>query len=336
MDKYDKVNSFLLEKDKFLFFDIFTRNNELILICPIYSDFNINYDNIKIIFNNKKLKDKKNITYIEKYNIPIVVIIFIINNVHIDDINNITIQYNQIETNLKLKYENFITKYELALTTLFKDDYELINIFYPYYINQGIQHFYMYYNGILTDEIKTLYNKNNITLIEWNFIYWNNTELHNHHAQSGQIHHALYKYGKVLSKYLIFNDLDEYMYNPNNKIIDLVLQNNVDTFVFSNYWCITLDNKIPNVFPKTFYKNSFENIPYDRSKCIHKTNSHDSVNIHQPRDEYIKNISIHNNNNIFYHFSNWSNINNNRNMLTDPIIVTIDDDIYDMLTKFVE
>ena len=36
----------------------------------------INYDNIKIIFNNKKLKDKKNITYIEKYNIPIVVIIF--------------------------------------------------------------------------------------------------------------------------------------------------------------------------------------------------------------------------------------------------------------------
>ena len=48
--------------------------------------------------------------------------------------------------NIKTKEQN-----NIALTTLFKDDYELFPFFYEYYKNQGVEHFYMYYNGILND-----------------------------------------------------------------------------------------------------------------------------------------------------------------------------------------
>ena len=41
-----------------------------------------------------------------------------------------------------------------------------------------------------------------------------------HHAQLGQIHHAIYYYGKDICDYMIFCDLDEYLFIPNNSIIE--------------------------------------------------------------------------------------------------------------------
>jgi hypothetical protein len=81
--------------------------------------------------------------------------------------------------------------------------------------------FFLYYNGILTPEIRKYFAKESILLLEWNFNYWNrilnrgNMQLH---AQIGQIHHALCKYGKVLSEYMIFCDYDEYFF-VNGKLL---------------------------------------------------------------------------------------------------------------------
>ena len=38
----------------------------------------------------------------------------------------------------------------------------------------GITKFYLYYNGILNNDIINFFNKDDIILIEWNFHYWNN------------------------------------------------------------------------------------------------------------------------------------------------------------------
>ncbi len=74
----------------------------------------------------------------------------------------------------------------------------------------------MYYNGKITDEIMKYYNKKDITLIEWDYIYWNDNSLeYGHHAQLGQIHDAIYRYGKDNSEYIIFCDLDEYLFDMN-------------------------------------------------------------------------------------------------------------------------
>jgi hypothetical protein len=53
-----------------------------------------------------------------------------------------------------------------------------------------------------------------------------------HHAQPGQIQHALYKYGKNEYTYMIFNDLDEYMHIKNKKLIDIINESNYDSIQF--------------------------------------------------------------------------------------------------------
>ena len=70
----------------------------------------------------------------------------------------------------------------------------------------------MYYNGKITDEIKKYYNKDDITLIEWDYIYWKSGMYSRHYAQLGQIHDAIYRFGKDRFEYMLFCDLDEYIY----------------------------------------------------------------------------------------------------------------------------
>ena len=96
----------------------------------------------------------------------------------------------------------------------------------------------MCYNGLLNDKIKEIFNYDDVTLIEWDFRYWNDKEKHKYkrHAQAEQIHHALYKYGKDNYKYMIFNDLDEYFFIPNIKLIDYIKsKSNVTSLVLKIY-----------------------------------------------------------------------------------------------------
>ena len=67
-----EINSFKLEKYRYLFFDIFLKNNELILIIPVYSKDISFIDNIKIINNNIKLKLAKIIKKI--FHEPIIIL----------------------------------------------------------------------------------------------------------------------------------------------------------------------------------------------------------------------------------------------------------------------
>ena len=60
--------------------------------------------------------------------------------------------------------------------------------------------------------------------------------------KQNEIHHALYKYGKDNYKYMIFNDLDEYFFIPNIKLIDYIKsKSNVTVFGFKNIWAETYD-----------------------------------------------------------------------------------------------
>ena len=48
MNKFDEINSFKLSENKYLFLDIFCKNNELILICPVYNKSHDYYKYIKV------------------------------------------------------------------------------------------------------------------------------------------------------------------------------------------------------------------------------------------------------------------------------------------------
>jgi hypothetical protein len=317
---YDNINSFLIYNNMYLFFDIFHKNNELILICPINSNDISFIDKITIIFENKKLEIKKIIKKLDYEQIIILIYFF---DIVSKPLNIVNITYNNKSNNYILLHKLIDNNSDnICLTTLFKNDFKNINIFYDYYIKQGVDFFFMYYNGIIDNEICEYYNKQNILLIEWNFMYWNiycgclNNIGHlcslSHYAQIGQIHHALYKYGKNEYKYIIYNDLDEYFNIDNYTLKKYILNNEYDIIQFRNCWAneIYINNNNKSL-PNSFYITPNISDYKTQSKNIYKTSIIDYTSIHcidynksLYDDETIYKISK---DNIFFHFYLFSN-----------------------------
>ena len=292
-------NSFSLEGGNVLFFNIFIKNNLIYLITPIHKT-NIAYNTICIEYNNKKLKLKEVIEKKEYEATQILIYDFPFDNKEKYDIS---VTYNEIVKHYELENSKMTKNKKLTLTTLFKTDYKLNDIFYDYYKKQGVEHFYMYYNGKINNEIKNYYNKSDITLIEWDFKYWNTNSAHSkHYAQLGQMHDAIYRFGKNNTEYMIFCDLDEYIYNKKSKLIDLIKNTSIDTFGCVNIFSSTLDGSVPNQFPIEF-KIGEEWGYTKRSKCIHKMDSVIYINIHSGK-KYNKKINL-NTDCKMYHFHTW-------------------------------
>jgi GR25 family glycosyltransferase involved in LPS biosynthesis len=347
---YDTINSFIITLDKcehniYLFFDIFINNNKLYIIAPIYKNFSINYNSIEIylINNDKKiqLKQEQEFTNTDYQYEPFYIKIYKIQSDNNQE--EIEVTYNNITNKYYLqKYSQNLNKnkFLLTTTTLFKDDWNLFDLYYKYYSNQGIEYFYMYYNGESTEEIKDKLLYPNVKLIDWNFQYWYDNIPGEHVAQPGHLQHSLYKYGKTQTQYMAYCDLDEFMFIPNLTLKEFILspqlsQQNVDTIGFINHWSMTFDGKVFKEFPEKFLKSS-EKFTFghnQRSKCIHKVDSHNYIYIHMPQMSNNKKIIV--NENLFlFHFANW-NVPD-RNKLENPQTIFISPSFKDRLNKSVD
>lgn len=278
-----------------LYFSIFINNEVLYIITPVYKTVNI--DNMKVYVNNKHIVCNK----ILKKRYEATQILYA--SIEKADTYNIKISYCAKAEIFTLK-ENIEKKNKLVLTTLFKDDYNLINNFYDYYVKQGVEYFYLYYNGKLNDKIREVCDKPNVKLIEWDFQYWNtNSKFSKHHAQLGQMHDAIYRFGKNYSDYMIFCDLDEYMYIKNKTLLELIENNtNIESFGFCNKWSETIDRKIPEKFPNEFYV--YPKVKFGvRSKCIHKIKNIEYIGIHYGfQKNQLNDFDL-------FHFYNWTQKN---------------------------
>jgi hypothetical protein len=128
------------------------------------NELSVNINSTALTFNSKKVRNGPDEP----------ILIFIYNKPRfITDNDLLSVSYNNISKTIKPEFVNFTLKHNLVLTTLFKDDYKLFTLFYEYYKKQGVEHFYMYYNGIVTEDIKRLFNYEDVKLISWDFIYWN-------------------------------------------------------------------------------------------------------------------------------------------------------------------
>lgn len=134
-------------------------------------------------------------------------------------------------------------KYNLVLMTLFYSEkpYELER-FYKYYRQQGVDHFFMYYNGDLS--LKTdLPLSDDISYINWNFIYWcyiNNSRVH--HAQIPAMV-SFHKKFLPLSTYALMIDTDEYLVCDNMTIKDYLYSNQINKNIFTRHCWAKADFK---------------------------------------------------------------------------------------------
>ncbi len=130
----------------FTLFNIFQKDKKIYMICSILnipvneSDINVNiiknkkaYD-INNFFSNKIEKDNHEPILILIYNIP--------DRLFSNELESVVSYKENIYVKI-LKETKDKNKKFLALTTLFKDDYNLIPIFYNYYKKQGVDHFYL-------------------------------------------------------------------------------------------------------------------------------------------------------------------------------------------------
>lgn len=314
MENEDDTNGFFLDTKNVVFFDIFIKNNKLYLIRPLHKDEWKTENNIKksikISYNSIDLICLDEIKEINDG--PIIILIYDF-NFNSEDFYEIKVIFDKKIKLYKLKHKKTYKSKKLALTTLFKTDYKLMNIFYDYYKKQGVEHFYMYYNGKISNEIKKYYNKEDITLIEWDYVYNNNDSvISRHYAQPGQMHDALYRFGKDEYEYMIFCDLDEYLYINDKKIIDLLEDRSVDSYGFRNVWANCKNNKVPEEFPHEFYIT--DEIPShygNRTKAIHKTDTTNNVSIHSGAKYNSPNVNIKSNN-IMFQFHSWGGSNCSR------------------------
>jgi hypothetical protein len=309
--EYLKVSPFKISDNHYLFFDIFYKNDLIYIIAPFYHSTFPDFSLIQLFQGDSQLELVRMLSR-NSYE-PTCVLIYkpSINNEFI----SVNVRYDNIQIEYNLKHYQTTKTDQLIQTTLCLHDIYLLDIYYEYHRKIGVQKFYMYYNGVITDDIKNKFNKENIFLIEWNFHYWNpeHSNYYKHHAQPGQIQHALYKYGKDSAKYMLFNDLDEYVYIKNDSLQNLLLQN-PDYIFLCNAWSKLSDNSIPSSFPKTFLTTT--PVHHERSKCIYNTDSVELLFVHyfskltdtvmargyiDIRDS--NNISR---NNILIHFCNWS------------------------------
>ena len=291
----NNLNLFKLTDYKLLFFDIFYKNNKLYLILPVYSQDVRFIDNIIITYNRSPLKLSKKIYKIEVE--PTLILIYDLpsNNNYI----YITVNYKNLIKTYYLNHINNNNKKTLALTTLFKHDYKLFDTFYNYYSSQGVEHFFMYYNGKIDNEVRKTLNKKNVNLIEWDFRYWHDPSCeYKHHAQLGQMHHAIYRYGKDNFNYMIFCNLDEYMLSPHRKLSSMIYTN-YDTYGFCNLYSET-DQEFKDLPSNIMVseKLKFKN----KSKCIHKLDSIDTININYGGKYNKTNPSLYTKNNYLFHF----------------------------------
>lgn len=120
------IQSLKISDTNFLYFDIFRKNNKLYLIIPVYNKNTDFLKNIRIENNNQNLTIIKKILKI-KYE-PIIILIYSCNS----NDSRFKLYYKHFKKDYILNNIETTKKYNLTLTTLFKNDIHLFPMFYSF------------------------------------------------------------------------------------------------------------------------------------------------------------------------------------------------------------
>lgn len=259
--------------DRYLVFDAFVTDNNLYLVSTYYGKDDVDCNDIRIKVNNiPAVLQEEGINYYE----PVRYWFCPINPA---PVYSVDFSYKDLHTQLSIPHTT-IKCTNIAIATLFKNDYAFIPTFYKYYKKQGVTQFYLYYNG---DQLPAdIYRAPDIEYVIWPYRYWNNEEgMHRHHAQTAAITTFHKKYLSSCN-YLILCDLDEFIHHPTMILADyLSTQPNVPARAIKNYWStITKYNSNSIELQVTSSPDDF----YVRTKIIYTRLFNGFMSIHCPKD----------------------------------------------------
>jgi hypothetical protein len=257
-----------------LFYDIRLIDNIIYLITyqgknfePDVNELSVYCNGDKILIKNIKYDEPEPMSWIECY---------LEKEYNTYDIKLI---YKFVEYEVRLEKKVSKIESDMCISTLFKDDYELIEIFTKYYKKQGVSKFYLYYNGDINKIFSKLYKNEDIVYKEWNYKYFNYESKYYpnvSHAQMTCMTLAKIEHSKF-HNYIIMNDLDEFIYKKSMNLLDyfntgVIIQSRR---VFNN-WAVIKHSSDKNLF--IYHKKNFN---YERGKLIYHRSFEGGYSIHR-------------------------------------------------------
>ena len=170
-------------------------------------------------------------------------------------------------------------KYKLVAMTLFKDDINLIEPYVRHHRKLGVEHFYLYYNGVGAIEKLPVFV--DVTYMSWPHVYRFNGL---HVAQLGAMTDML-AMAKHVAEYVLFSDLDEYLvWRPRHvTLCDFIALNGFKVYAFLNNFILLEDpSRIGLQIDEGRYKKTLQMEFGKRSKCIVKASSINVMGVHKP------------------------------------------------------
>lgn len=159
----------------------------------------------------------------------------------------------------------------MAVATLFKDDYRRIPLFCSYYRSQGVEKFYLYFNG--AELPHDIYKADDIEYRCWNFPYWNGgLDVWAHNAQTTFLTSM---YLRNLPRYNWFGlvDVDELIHHPTKTLIEYLeteISSDTTSVITRCHWAKKLDadkicyTTVPLTLTegrtKTFYRSTYKGL----------------------------------------------------------------------------
>ncbi len=307
--------------DRFLFSDVFIADSDagrnLIFITTYYPDMEFDFGEVSVTLDRTRLSMFEDNGRDEHE--PMRAIIFPIGRLPYQPSYNLEVQYRGQRVSARINNEPPPDERKFALATLFKDDFEQVETCYRYYKQQGVEHFYLFFNGRLSRLSKPLFSAPDITYGEWNFRYWIDAGAKQHHAQSMFLTLMRYRF-LPRSSYLLLVDLDELMAvrGKNMTLRDFVYRADEESITAPMYWAevrnpnnATLRNarqsnlrgSTPNI-SLTDLEHLWANVGHEgeaRTKTVYRGDYEGFCGVHRPKRPYDTNAS---NDLALYHLVN--------------------------------
>lgn len=244
-----------------------------------------------------------------------------------------TVDGGQDKISMRIEKEHY-DKYLLAAMTLFKYDYRLMELYVDYYSNMGVECFYFYFNGKISENMFDFMKGYNVPIhvMEWDYPYWIEKTTQStvqHNAQVMAIMDSLYLM-KHMTKYCLYNDFDEYIFPSTLKLTDLVqIYPNVNDFNFFCHWAsigqdlVSYENTKEKFYSEKLIINR-NHCGFERRKSLVKVEDVRIMRIHFPCE-----VEKHNQLQIsgFAHICNFEKMNRtsmiNTSLTSVPVAVSL-------------
>lgn len=189
--------------------------------------------------------------------------------------------------------------YKLSVGALFKNEENCIIEWIEHYLNHGVEHFYLindHSNDNYLEKIQSYIDKNMVTL------YHAGTEFYNYTGRQKDMYNKYILPHIKESQWLLIVDLDEFMWSPVNKDLNVMLsqcskfgQIQVNHTLFGSNYYITQPDSIVKHFTKRSHSIT-THIPNGNLKYfVNTTFEFTSLNVHHAtfaNDEYHNDMNV--------------------------------------------